>query len=114
MNSDNTILLTEKITENSSNLNTLIEKFDDHVFDEALSTKQLKEKVEFISQTIQNIREYPEAHYDYVELQIEIARDRHSIRMDALKKVVSGSIWAGIVGIATLIYYGVLHTLDKH
>lgn len=68
-----------------------------------------------INQALEEIRirlaglpdEEHKAHHDFVRLYIEEHQQRIRARNAILEKIASGGIWAGITGVAALIWIGI-------
>jgi hypothetical protein len=50
-------------------------------------------------------------HHEFITTMIAESQQRQRVRAAVLEKLASGGIWAGFVGIATLVWYGLKHKL---
>ena len=108
--------MNRQLGENTSHLKTLMYAFDAHVKKEEAHLKDDAEFKRKLHKTLEQIRENTLDDGEQKEwLRHQILKDieRHELKKEIWKKIVTGGIWAGVVGIATLAWYGFKHVMEK-
>lgn len=115
------VQMNRQLGENTAHLKSLMAAFSEHVQREeaslakdALHKKEMIKKVGSLAKSIDAVEPYTKEHKEYVQRLLAKEEERRAIWMDAMKKVVSGSVWAGIAGLATLIGYAFVHFVKEH
>ena len=108
--------MNRQIGENTNQLNSLMGAFSDHIKKGEVNQQELQVHLAALRVSMDNINiraaDNPE-QIEWLRQKIQADKDRHAVLMDALKKVVSGTIWAGLIGLGTLIWYGLTHVMEK-
>ena len=108
--------MNRQLGENTTHLKSLMVSFTSHVEKEE---KHIETDNQFKAEIASTLSEIKDRTLDSVEQkewlkhQIDKDKDKHTIIQDSLKKVVSGTVWAGLIGIGSLLTYGVVHLFEK-
>ena len=97
---------------------TMSEKFQinlrAHIEDEMGSLNEHREEIRKLHEKIDKmvIPDHPEQH-NWIAQQILIEAERHEIKKEVWKKVLTGGVWAGLIALGSVILYAIEHYLGK-